>query len=172
MHRPTHYRPYSKPNLTSALQSMLLSQEGTRAAFDLACATTCSCVGLCWCFEGMDCSIVMSKTQPSSIIVPGFICESVVACWHNQHESLLHQRMWPTQPPDSASWICMWRTASSTPSLRCADRRRWLRAATQCRPPTTGKPHSTHPWRECPSPSRPSGEWLPWAEGLQAVSSN
>ena len=49
---------------------------------------TCSCVGVCWCFEGMDCSIVMSKTQPSSIIVPGFICESVVACWHNQHREL------------------------------------------------------------------------------------
>ena len=37
---------------------------------------------------------------------------------------------------------------------------------------TTGKTDSTHPWRECPSPSRPSGEWLPWAEGFQAVPSN
>ena len=44
--------------------------------------------------------------------------------------------------------------------------------APQCRPLTTGKPYSTHPWRECPSPTRPSGEWLPWAEGLQAVPSN
>ena len=44
--------------------------------------------------------------------------------------------------------------------------------APQCRPPTTGNPHSTHPWRECPSPPRPSGESLPWAEGLQAVASN
>ena len=40
------------------------------------------------------------------------------------------------------------------------------------RPLTLRKLVSTHPWRECPSPPRPSGEWLPWAEGLQAVSSN
>ena len=40
------------------------------------------------------------------------------------------------------------------------------------RPLTLQKLHSTHPWRECSSPPRPSGEWLPWAEGLQAVSSN
>ena len=39
----------------------------------------------------------------------------------------------------------------------------------QWRPPTTGNPHSTHP---CPSPPRPSGESLPWAEGLQALASN
>ena len=30
----------------------------------------------------------------------------------------------------------------------------------------------SHPWRECPSPPRRSGESLPWAEGLQAVASN
>ena len=42
---------------------------------------------LCWLvlvLRGHGLLIVMSKTQPSSIIVPGFICESVVACWHNQ----------------------------------------------------------------------------------------
>eukprot|EP00964_Phaeocystis_antarctica_P098253 scaffold64301_cov53-Phaeocystis_antarctica.AAC.2 len=45
----------------------------------------------------------MSKTQPSSIIVPGFICESVVACWHNQHREppasrcgVLGLQIWPT----------------------------------------------------------------------------
>ena len=40
------------------------------------------------------------------------------------------------------------------------------------RPLTLRNRASTHPWRECPSPPRPSGEWLPWAEGFQAVSSN
>ena len=40
------------------------------------------------------------------------------------------------------------------------------------RPPTKRNRVSTHPWRECPSPPRPSGEWLPWAEGFQAVTSN
>ena len=59
-----------------------------------AMLATCSCAGLCWCFEGMDCSIVMSKTQPSSIVAPSFVCESAVACWHNQARELhLHQRM-------------------------------------------------------------------------------
>ena len=46
---------------------------------------------LCWLvlvLRGHGLLIVMSKTQPSSIIVPGFICESVVACWHNQHREL------------------------------------------------------------------------------------
>ena len=54
------------------------------AMTNIAMLATCRCAGLCWCFEGMDCFVVVSKTQPSSIIVPGFICESVVACWHNQ----------------------------------------------------------------------------------------
>uniref|UniRef100_A0A6T7NMI5 Secreted protein n=1 Tax=Phaeocystis antarctica TaxID=33657 RepID=A0A6T7NMI5_9EUKA len=44
--------------------------------------------GLVLVLRGHGLLIVMSKTQPSSIIVPGFICESVVACWHNQHREL------------------------------------------------------------------------------------
>ena len=36
--------------------------------------------------------------------------------------------------------------------------RRVPAAQPQCRPLTTGKPDSTHPWRECPSPPRPSGD--------------
>ena len=40
--------------------------------------------------------------QSSLIVVPGFICKSVVACWHNQHEGWLHQRVWRAQPPDLA----------------------------------------------------------------------
>jgi len=72
---------------------------------------------------------VMSETQSSSIIVPGFICKSVVACWHNQHEGWLHQRVWRARPPDLADVSCTWRTASSRSSVRCADRRRRLRAA-------------------------------------------
>ena len=85
--------------------------------------------GLCWCLDVMDCSIVMSETQSSLIIVPGFICKSVVACWHNQHEGWLHQRVWRAQPPDLADFGCTWRTAFSRSSVRCADRRRRLRAA-------------------------------------------
>ena len=82
--------------------------------------------GLCWCLDVMDCSIVMSETQSSLIIVPGFICKSVVACWHNQHEGWLHQRVWRAQPPDLADFSCTWRTASSRSSVWCVDRRRRL----------------------------------------------
>ena len=64
--------------------------------------------GLCWCLDVMDCSIVMSETQSSLIIVPGFICKSVVACWHNQHEGWLHQRVWRARPPDLADLSCTW----------------------------------------------------------------
>ena len=80
--------------------------------------------GLCWCLDVMDCSIVMSETQSSLIIVPGFICKSVVACWHNQHEGWLHQRVWRARPPDLADLSCTWTTASPRSSVRCADRRR------------------------------------------------
>ena len=45
-------------------------------------------------------------------------------------------------------------------------------ATTHSHPFTLRNRASTHPRRECPSPPRPSGEWLPWAEGFQAVSSN
>ena len=43
---------------------------------------------------------------------------------------------------------------------------------THSRPLTLRKLVSTHPWREYSSPPRPSGESLPWAEGLQAVAIN
>ena len=48
----------------------------------------------------------------------------------------------------------------------------WEAKASHSRPLTLRNLVSTHPWRECSSPPRPSGKWLPWAEGLQAVSSN
>ena len=35
----------------------------------------------------MNCSIMMYNDRPSFTIMPGFICESAVARWHNQHES-------------------------------------------------------------------------------------
>jgi len=73
--------------------------------------------GLCWSLDVMDFSIVMSETQSSLIVVPGFICESVVACWHNQHEGWLHQRVWRAQPPDLADFSCTRRTASSRSSV-------------------------------------------------------
>ena len=50
----------------------------------------------------MNCSIMMYNNRPSFTIVPGFICESAVARWHNQHESFLHQWMWRAQPPELA----------------------------------------------------------------------
>jgi hypothetical protein len=89
---------------------------------------------LCWCLDVMDCSIVMSETQSSLIVVPGFICKSVVACWHNQHEGWLHQRVWRAQPPDLArlqlhvenGLLEIFRSVcgSSTPASSCQDERR------------------------------------------------
>ena len=91
---------------------------------------TCSCAG-CWLVleprrHGL---LDRDVRQSSLIVVPGFICKSVVACWHNQHEGWLHQRVWRAQPPDLADFSCTRRTASSRSSVRCADRRRRLRAA-------------------------------------------
>ena len=77
----------------------------------------------------MNCSIMMYNNRPSFTIVPGFICESAVARWHNQHESFLHQWMWRAQPPELAGLSSTWRTASSRSFYWCADRRRRLRAA-------------------------------------------
>tara|TARA_B100000795_G_scaffold121348_1_gene90343 strand:- start:124 stop:528 length:405 start_codon:yes stop_codon:yes gene_type:complete len=85
--------------------------------------------GLCWCLDIMNCSIMMSENRPSFIIVPDFICESTVACWHNQHESFLHQWTWRARPPELTDSICTWRTASSRSFSRGADHRRRLRAA-------------------------------------------
>ena len=77
----------------------------------------------------MNCSIMMYNDRPSFTIMPGFICESAVARWHNQHESFLHQWMWRAQPPELAGLSSTWRTASSRSFYWCADRRRRLRAA-------------------------------------------
>ena len=57
----------------------------------------------------MNCSIMMCNNRPSFTIVPGFICESAVARWHNQHESFLHQWMWRAQPPEWAGLSSTWR---------------------------------------------------------------
>ena len=61
--------------------------------------------GLCWSLDIMNCSIMMYNNRPSFTIVPGFICESAVARWHNQHESFLHQWMWRAQPPELAGSV-------------------------------------------------------------------
>ena len=83
---------------------LVLWKSGARSS-----VVTCSFVlaaGLCWYLDIINCSTMMSENRPSFINVPGFICESAAACWHNRHESLLHQWIWRARPPDSTSPIC------------------------------------------------------------------
>jgi len=124
-------------SLTAALLLLLIA--GLLDTFLVLnkCGATLQCwppgftlaAGLCWCLDIMNCSIMMSENRPSFIIVPDFICESTVACWHNQHESFLHQWTWRARPPELTDSICTWRTASSRSFSRGVDHRRRLRAA-------------------------------------------
>ena len=76
--------------LVVSLLATFLVFHNCGATTNIAMLATCRCAGLCWGFEGMDCFIVqVPKThEPSSVIVPSFICESVVACWHNRAREL------------------------------------------------------------------------------------
>jgi len=91
--------------IASLLDAFLVLQEcgGTSS---VATSSFVLAAGLCWCLDIMSCSIMMSENRPSFINVPGFICESAVACLYNQNESLLHQWIWRARPPDSTSPIC------------------------------------------------------------------